>query len=212
MLNKEPGPERAELGFREAVLSSFKFLSDAGFHPVEKQTTFVRYESSEVFVNVFHGRASFELGLEIGRLREPKRTLSLYDIVAWAGGEKTEDLGQHVAFQVSSREDVQKFVPKLAALAKKYSAPFLRGDHAAFDSAFAIQSERWEKYVTKVNLSGVRKSAEAAWQAKDYAQVVALYDTMRKNLTEVEAKKLSYAEKQSTAGVGSRASRTRKQK
>ena len=93
MLNKEPSPERAKLGFREAVLSSFKFLNDVGFRPVEQEMTLVRYESPEVFVNVYHGRASFELGVEIGRLKEPNDKLTLYDIVAWAGVEKPKVSG-----------------------------------------------------------------------------------------------------------------------
>jgi hypothetical protein len=71
---------------------------------------------------------AFELGVEIGRLKEPNSKLTLYDIVAWAGVEKAEGFGQHVAFQVSSREGVQEFVPKLAHLVQKYGAPFLKSD------------------------------------------------------------------------------------
>lgn len=212
MLNKEPNPERAELGFKEAVLSSFKFLNDAGLRSVQQEMTFVRYESPEVFVNVYHGRASFELGVEIGRLKEPNSKLSLYDIVAWAGAEKAEGLGQHVSFQVSSREGVQEFVPKMAALVEKHAAPFLRGDAAAFDSALEIQSERAKNYAKGVNLSHVRRKAEAAWQAKDYAQVVDLYGPVRDDLSGVEAKKLAYAEQQimSAQGAGSRSSRRKR--
>jgi len=114
MLNKEPSPERAKLGFKDEVLSSFRFLNDARFSPVEQEMTLIRYESPEVFVTVYHGRASFELGVEIGRLKEPNNKLTLYDIIAWAGVEKAERFGQHVAFQVSSREGIQEFVPKLA--------------------------------------------------------------------------------------------------
>lgn len=212
MLTKEPGPERAKLGFRETVLSSFNFLGDFGLHPVEEEVTLVRYESSEAFVNVYHGRASFELGVEIGRLKEPTEKLTLYDIVAWAGAEKAEGFGQHVAFQVSSRKGVQEFVPKLAALIKKHAAPLLRGDRAAYDSALAIQSERAQQYAKEVNLKSVRSKVEAAWQAKDYAQVVELYDSMRNDLTDVEAKKLDYAEHQglTVEGVTRRSSARRK--
>jgi|SRR5712671_315979 len=202
MLNKEPSPERAKLGFRESVLSSFKFLNDAGFRPVEQEMTLVRYESPEVFVNVYHGRASFELGVEIGRLKEPNNKLTLYDIVAWAGVEKAEGFGHHVAFQVSSCEGVHEFVPKLAALVEKHAAPFLRGDRAAFDSAFEIQSERAKDYAKSVNLSDVRRRVETAWQAKDYAQVVDLYGPVRDDLTEVEAKRMAYAEQQVMSGEG----------
>jgi hypothetical protein len=212
MLNKEPNPERAKLEFREAVLSSFKFLNNVGFRPVKEEMTFVRYESPDVFVNVYHGRASFELGVEIGRLKAPNHKLTLHDIIAWAGAEKAEGSGQHVMFQVSSREGIQEFVPKLAALVEKHAAPFLQGDAAAFDSALAIQSERGKKYAKDVNLGQVRRKADAAWQAKDYAQVVDLYGPVRSDLTELEAKKLAYAEQQamSAEGIGSRSSRRKR--
>jgi hypothetical protein len=212
MLNKEPGPERAKLGFKETVLSSFEFLGDFDLHPVQEEVTFVRYESSEVFVNVFHGRASFELGVEIGRLKQPTEKLTLYDIVAWAGAEKAEGFGQHVRFQVSSRNGVQEFVPKLASLINKHAAPLLRGDGAAYDSALESQSEREKEYAKEENLKSVRSKAEAARQAKDYAQVVELYDSMRKDLTKVEGKRLAYAEQQILAaeGVSPRSSNRRK--
>jgi hypothetical protein len=212
MLNKEPSPERAKLGFGEAVLSSFKFLNDAGFRPVEQEITLVRYESPEVFVNVYHGRASFELGVEIGRLKHPSEKLTVYDIIAWAGAEKTEGFGQHVAFQVSSRKGVQEFVPKLAALIKKYASPLLRGDGAAYDSALEIQSERAKEYERDVNLKSVRSKAESAWHAKDYAQVIEMFDPVRKHLTDVEAKKLAYSEQQvvTAESVGSRPPARRK--
>src|SRR6185437_4422023 len=196
MLTKEPGPERAKLGFREAVLSSFGFLADYGLHPVEEQVTFVRYESSEVFLNVYHGRASFELGVEIGRLEQPTAKLTHYDIIAWAGVTEAEGFGKHVSFQVSSRGGVQEFVPKLATLIKKHAAPLLSGDSAAYDSALAIQSELAEEYGREANLGNLHSKAAAAWKAKDYSQVVELYNSIRKDLNEVEAKKLAYAEQQ----------------
>src|SRR5438477_12018888 len=126
MLNKEPSPERAKLGFKDAVLSSFKFLSGFGFRPIEEKMTLVRYKSPEVFVNFYHGRASFELGVEVGRLIEPNEKVTLYDMVAWAGAEKTEGFGQHVMFQVSSREGVKEFVHKAARLLEKYGISFLK--------------------------------------------------------------------------------------
>jgi hypothetical protein len=58
---------------------------------------------------------------------------------------------------------------------------------------FKIESGRARDYAKEVNLSAVRPKAEAAWHAKDYAQVVELYGPIREDLTEVEAKKLAYA-------------------
>lgn len=209
MLNKEPSPQRARLGFKDAVLSSFKFLAELGLHPIGEKITFVRYESSEVFVNVYHGRASFELGVEIGRLKEPdEEKLTIYDIVAWAGAEKAERFGQHVMFQVSSPEGVREFVPKLAHLVQKYATPFIKGDATAYREALEARSRAAAEYVKQVNLKQVRSKGEAAWQQKDYAQVVELYSRMRKELSEVESKRLSYAEQHvvTAEGVGSRSS------
>jgi hypothetical protein len=200
MLNIEPGPERAKLGFQEAVLSSFKFLGEFGFRPVEQLVTFVRYESANVFINVYHGQASFELGVEVGRLKEPERTLHIFGIVYWAGAAKAEGLGQHVMFQVSTRQNIEEFVPKLATLVKKYAAPLLRGDESTFRSALEFQAKHFADEMRRENMRVVRGRAEIAWQAKHYARVVELYGSVRQELTEVEAKKLAYAEQQALAG------------
>jgi len=196
MLNKDPSPDRARLGFQDAVLSSFKFLSEFGLRSIEEKTTFVRYESPRVFVNIYHGRASFELGIEVGRLAEPNETLTLYDIVAWAGAETAERFGQHVMFQVSSPEGVKEFVLKLALLLEKYGAPFLKGQDNAYRETQEIRSQAAIEYVNKMHFGDLRRKAEAAWHSKDYARVVELYSPSSKGLTEVEAKKLTYAEHQ----------------
>lgn len=194
MLKKEPSPERAKLGFKEAVLNSFGFLINEGFHVSEQEITFIRYESALVFINVYHGRASFELGVEIGRLNEPNKALTLYDITSWYGLENTGEVDHPVAFQVSSRKGVQEFVPKLAEVFKKYATPLIRGNMAAFTSAYKLQLERSKEYEKEVNLKNVRKSAETAWQKKDFDRVVELLSSIRGDLTQIENKKLAYAE------------------
>jgi hypothetical protein len=73
MLHKfEPGKDRWKLGFKEAVLKNFAFLVSNGFKAVRQDVTFVRYESQVAFVNIYHGRGSFEVGVEIGRLDRRK--------------------------------------------------------------------------------------------------------------------------------------------
>lgn len=212
MLNLQPGPERAKLGFKEAVLSSFKFLTEVGLHLVDEKVTFVRYESSEVFINIYHGRASYEMNVEVGRLRDPKRYVTLATILDWAGAYKSEGFGQHVMFQVGTREGVQEFVPRLAALVKKYAASLLRNDEADWTTVLQLQSLKWRDYIKTVNLRQLREKAEAAWHAKDYVRVVELYEPVRQDLTQVEAKKLAYAQHQvlTTEDVGMRSARKRR--
>lgn len=206
MLNQDPSPERAKLGFKDTVLSTFEFLNEFGLRPVEEKTTFLRYESLQVFVNIYHGRASFELGVEVGRLTEPDQKVTLYEMVAWAGAEKTEGFGQHVMFQVSSREGVKEFVPKLARLLEKYGVPFLEAQGNAYRAVLEIRSHAAVEYEKQVHLRDLRRKAEAAWHAKDYAQVVESCSPLRDELTRGEAKKLAYAQQQILAAerVGSR--------
>jgi hypothetical protein len=191
----EPGPEREQLGFREAVLPSFAFLNSHGFKPVQEQVTFVRFESGAVFVNVYHGRASFELGVEMGQLDNPGGKISLNDVIAWCGAGEAEDFGQHVVFQVSDREAVQEFVPKLARLLQKYADPFLKGDAAAYESVAEARSRTAAEYRKKMELDRIRTKAEAAWHQKDYQRVVELYGSKRDDLSNVETSRLAYAEK-----------------
>jgi len=66
MLKSEPEVNRRQLGFEEPVLSNFDFLRSHGLKLVESAPTLVRFESREVFVNLYHGRASYEIGVEIG--------------------------------------------------------------------------------------------------------------------------------------------------
>jgi hypothetical protein len=196
MLHIDPSPERARLTFKDAALSSFRFLCDLAFRPVQEEDTFVRYESSLVFVNVYHGRASFELGVEIGRLAEAGEKLTLYDMVARTGAEEAEGFGQHVMFQVSTREGVQELVPKLAGLVQKYGPQFLNADANAYREALEARSRAAAEYEKQVPLRNLRGKVETAWQAKDFARVIELSQAMRDDLTEVEAKRLAYAEGQ----------------
>ena len=69
----DPGKDRWQLVFKDAVLSNFGFLRAYGLKHVEEDVTFVRYESDAVFTNVYHGRGSFEIGVEIGRLDRPEK-------------------------------------------------------------------------------------------------------------------------------------------
>ncbi len=194
MLKKKPNTEREKLKFREAVLDSFGFLENEGYYIAKQEITYIRYESSLVFINVYHGRASFELGMEIGRLSEPKNVLTLNDIISWYGVDKGKEADHPVAFQVSSRKGVQEFVPKIADLLKNCAIPLIRGDVEAFTSAFKLQSKRSNEYEKEVNLKNVRNRVEAAWQMKDFYQVTELLSSIKGDLTQVEIKKLAYAE------------------
>jgi hypothetical protein len=202
MFHFQPSPGRWRLGFKEAVLKSFRFLYRYGFRCVRAESTFVRYETirlfsrKRLFVNVYHGRGSYEMGVEIGPSDHEKQAVTLPEIVRFAGSEEAEGFGQHRVFQVSSREGVQEFVPKLAGLVRKYAQPFLRGDPEAFGAAAERSRRASARYLRDIELGRMREKGDAAWHAKDYERVINLYERFLEDLTRSEGMRLEYAKKQ----------------
>ena len=137
MLTFQPAKDRWKLGFKEAVLESFDYLRSYGLECVQADVTFVRYDSPKTFVNVFHGRGSYELGVEIGQHGDPVRSIAkgLYVLLGWRGApERRLPSGESLLFTSDIREGVQELVPKMAALFRKYADSLLRGDEQAFES------------------------------------------------------------------------------
>ena len=196
MFRTEPGKDRWQLGFPKAVQANFGYLLSYGMKPVEQDVTFVRYESPTVFVNVYHGRGSFEIGVEIGRLDRPEK-YDLDYVVSWAGKEAwdSEGFGRGTMFQVSTLEGVQSIVPKVAQLVKKYGGPFLLGDSSFYDELQRANEQASLAFQRNQMLSQLRKEADLAWRSKDFVRFVELLEPVRADLTEIEEKRLLYAEK-----------------
>lgn len=197
MPKSEPEVNRRQLGFEEAALASFEFLRSYGLKPVEKGPTFVRFESRKVFVNIYHGRASYEIGVEVG-LRTRTEKYGLDYIVSWAGKAawEAEGFGRGTMFQVSSREGVQRLVPRVAVLLRKYGDRFLGGDADFYTQLDEANQRASAEYTKQQLLQDVRKQAEAAWSEKIFPRVIELYQSILEELTAIEAKRLAYAQKQ----------------
>jgi len=192
----KPG-NRADLGFSEAVQGAFGFLvAEFGFRITESNPTLVRYESERVFLNVYHGRRSYEIDVEIGRLPlVERRRYRLPDVLgAIAGLEDKRD----TYFQASNGPVVERCVRAIADLVAKHYGPVLRGEPAVFDSIGAYTAERDAAYTKEVVQRPVRAAADKAWRAKDYEKVRELYGSIRNDLSPVERKRLDYAERHSS--------------
>ena len=166
-----PGLDRWRLGFAEAVEANFGFLvRDFGFRLVDAQPTFVRYESERAFVNVFHGRASFELGVEIGRwveldgeLVEKKYTLD--DVIAL-----DHDLSAvgYRSYATSDKEPLGRFVAQLADWTQRFGSRVLKGDPATFDSLRAQRVRMSRTLLEGWRAERLRAAADDAWHRKDW--------------------------------------------
>ena len=191
----KPEEGRANLGFPAAVISAFAFLTkDFSFRCVKRDVTFVRFESDAVFVNIYHGRASYELNVEIGESIVPENPFTIGEILWLVSPERA---ASYRPYQVTTKEGVQKFVPELARLVMDYATRALIGDHEFFKQLSELRTQRSQHYLKQIQLNRVRTEVETAWRLTNYRRVIELYDSMKDDLTPTEAKKLEYAKKQS---------------
>jgi hypothetical protein len=188
---------RMQLGFTPEVLSVFHFLTqDYDFKCVKTDITFVRYESGSIFVNIYHGRRSYELGVEIGKLEKNPNvqeiSYTIGEIMDFVGVRK--DL-KFTFFQSSNKDQIKILVRKLAEYVKSYAGPILNGDLKILEKVQILQKEKSDAYIKEMNLRHIREIADVAWKQKDYVKFLGLYSPVEDDLTPVEAKKLEYARK-----------------
>ena len=182
--------DRVGLRFQETVSEQFKFLENEYlFRITESNETFVRYETQDVFVNVFHGRISYEVGLEIGSLKMGMKTG--YGLGSLVGIYDPEDGVEYRQYVAKDIKGVEKKVRNLARLLRKHGAKALIGDPDVFD----LLEKDVQRYWSEMNAMQVRPQAEKAFREKNYAAVIKLYSSMDNILTKAERAKLNFARK-----------------
>jgi hypothetical protein len=205
------------LGFAEITMESFDFLvSEFGFRRVLSSDTLVQYESDRVYIEVYHDPQSLEVGVVVGLLDDSTRldqiitTVSSRAVIGRPTAEFQFTLDEiarllhgikpDVVLQpfVASREDAERFIPRLANALRKLGPLLLTGDRELFLLLADKRSEDAQRFTREMELSQTREKANRAWQSKQYAKVVSLLEPFRSDLTPAEAKKLEYAKEQLT--------------
>jgi hypothetical protein len=196
-----PGAGRNELGFVDAARCHFGFLADLGFTEERAEPTYLRFEKGDTFVEVFHGRASFELGIELGhRVRvdddDLEQKFHIVDVAPVLAPEI-----HYTARTATTKDQVERFVEELAATTRPLAERVERDGTEAFElisQAVAVQSE---EYLQGLRAARLRSRADEAWRRKDFASVVSAYAEIESELESVglrpsEAKRLDYARRQ----------------
>lgn len=185
--------DRRMLRFPDAVLVHFAFLTNDGFRPVLCEPTLARFESKRQIVTVYHGRQSYEVGLEIGpsaTARVNKTPYSMSEIIRLVEPDKAEEYRNYVA---QDAEGVEEGVRRLASLLRRYAAAGLFDDPDLF-VRLERQRSAWKLNLARdLNLTQLRQKLDAAWRSRDYARVIDLLEPMRSELTSTELKKLEFA-------------------
>jgi hypothetical protein len=188
MANDRSSPIR----FAELVEDNFHFLQAHGFKCVQSEPTFVRFESGRICVNVYHGRRSFEIGLEIGPLGAGSSEISysMSEIIRLVEPSKADGYRNYAA---QTPEDIGEGVHRLAISLRRYVDAKVLDDPGLVERLTNNRTAWAHNYAKEVNLTQARGKLDAAWHVKDYAKVVEVLEPFRAYLTPTELMKLEYA-------------------
>lgn len=194
-------PSRMQLGFAQVVESNFDFLvKQFGYRIVYSQPTFVRYETKRTFVNIYHGRSSYELGVEIGywikvRGKVAERKFMLGEVVAL---DHDPIAVGYRDYSARDKESVARFIKQLADWTQQFGSKALNGDPATLDALKAQSARQSQALMDGWKASKLRKAANEAWHRKDWARLIDIYAELETEVKTIELKqseraRLSYA-------------------
>lgn len=193
--------DRLSLGFVRRVLAEFSFLiTDFDCQLVEKSSSRIRYATDSRFIDISHGRNSYELHVEIGRWitvndQVVEQKFPLPDVASrLPGGKPATDNGA----TATTPESVDKFVRSLAELTKNAVPIYLATDDTPLD-ILRQETERWsQEHLESVRAARLRNRADLAWRNRDFGIVVNSYSEIDQELHTVtlrqsEEARLRYA-------------------
>jgi hypothetical protein len=182
----------AALGFVAAVREEFGFLVDYGFQEIRSSPYAVDFESELVRLRVVHERLSYELSANFARRSEPQELSSSVSYSSYlklvdpSAGESYRD------YAATTPDAVRRGVAKLAG--EVHSAtPLLRGDDDTYDELAHLRMQVEERIASGSRRNAYGKQAEAAWESKDWPEVVAAYSRYENDLNAAERRRLELA-------------------
>lgn len=180
--------DRSSLDFVRHVRRAFAFLAELGFSEIEALQTLVRYRKGQVGVDVYHGRQSYELGVDVSAFGTQ---CTISEIIRVEDPEAEERFRYPAA---TTSEGVVVGLDELGSLMKRYGRLALDGDPKFF-SKLEDQRAAWAKeYALDVLARQLRPQANEAFRKGDYAAAADLYSRILKRLSPAELKKLDIAE------------------
>jgi len=189
-VTSEPGAP-GRLAFIAHASTAFQFLKGSGFRTTRTEPTFVRFESGDVYVQVFHGRSSFAVGVEFGRLNVSGEVLTLAEALAALCPERVPE-AHH---QASNEDSLRRGLEGMAQITRACCGDLLLGDKSTFERVEAVANELRKARTLDAQFGAIRDKAESAWSNKNYPEACRLYSEMAEVLTETEKRRLEYSRK-----------------
>lgn len=175
------------LGFVDLALEAFAFLLEKGFAVARRDETLLRFESSDVFVNVYHGRSSYQVGLELGRLQEGD-LYSLHEVLTAVAPEEV----QRARCQTTDREILARCLQAIAEVVEQRCRRLLAGDSIAFEELRSAVAPRRRALTLQAQFGPIMDRADRAWEAKDLRAAMDLYEQATPALDKKRVRRLQF--------------------
>lgn len=185
--------ERTKRNFTTLVKNEFLFLHDFGFIEIESLPTIVRYKNGDIEVNIYHGRQSYEIGLEF-----------IYKEVSYSISEFIRVIDPELAEKyrnpaATENEVVARMLTKIGELTKCYCLPCLQGDRDFFTILEAKRKLWRQEYALQIKADQLRPKANEAFHSQNYPKALELFREIEFCLTPSELKKMEISEREMKA-------------
>jgi hypothetical protein len=179
---------QGRLGFIDLALSAFTFLLRLGFELIRREPTRLVFESPSVFVNVYHGRSSYQVGVEIGRLDDARHKYSLYEVLAVLAPSEVEK----ATCQTTDPIILDRCLSSIADVVERTCGPLFAGDVGAFEDLRLAVAPRRKEVTVRAQFGAILDRADQAWEAKDLRRAKEFYQKAETALDEPRRRRLEY--------------------
>jgi hypothetical protein len=179
--------------FAEATQQAFSFLEHAGFRLTQSSPVRLHYEAAQAFVTIDWDVRLGELNVWVGfqpKDGEAREKFSLTDLLAMEGVDAAE---ARMPFQVYDASKLRPFLDRLAVDTQVHARLALAGDRMFFRRLDAYRTAQSDRYWRNREVGRIRTEAEKAWQKRELGKLIALYSSIKEDLTASERAKLTYA-------------------
>jgi hypothetical protein len=182
--------KKGRIGFVDLVLNVFAFLANLKFRIVRRTATFVRFENNVVFINIYHGRSSYQVGLEIGRIGFSE-LYSFYEVLNCVAPDETD----RARCQALTYDVLERCLTDIASILTQQCQNLLLGDDKAFQALRLTAFDLRKKATLQAQFGGKIDRADKAWEAKEYNKAAELYKAAEPALDKTRRKRLTYLNK-----------------
>jgi len=181
--------------FPVLVESHFNWLRGCGLLPTIKEETRVVYSNESVSLTVYHGRSSWEVGIEIGFGSFEDEVFSMSELLRLGRGSGADSYRNPIAVDAF---ELEKALKMQSERLKESGETALTGEQTVIAQLKNNRDSWSKKYELETRLEQARPLADAAFRDGDYNRVCELLAPLESALSPAESKKLKFALRKNT--------------